>query len=162
MSPSRLFSAHVRTLSIFVISIALITVALICVRQQKAASTIGEPAEGSRHAMADDVQGVTPAATTFVVNNVGDQDDSNIGDGHCDIDGNLGNGDQCTLRAAVSEGKVGNTGHSINFKVKAFISSDEYWHRLDNNTVCRWLVIRLGLKIAQKLRRAGLPLTVYH
>jgi CSLREA domain-containing protein len=60
-----------------------------------------------------------PAATTFTVNSTGDLDDSNIGDGHCDTDGNLGNGDQCTLRAAISEGRVGSQGHSINFNLPA-------------------------------------------
>jgi CSLREA domain-containing protein len=42
-----------------------------------------------------------PAA--LVVNSVGDQPDSAIGDGHCDTDGNTANGDQCTLRAAIQE-----------------------------------------------------------
>src|SRR2546429_4550159 len=58
-----------------------------------------------------------PAATTFTVNSTSDLDDTNVGDGHCDTDGNLGNGDQCTLRAAISEGRVGSQGHSINFNL---------------------------------------------
>jgi CSLREA domain-containing protein len=60
-----------------------------------------------------------PAATTFTVNSVADTADTNIGDGHCDTDGNLGNGDQCTLRAAIQEGQVGNQGHSISFNLPA-------------------------------------------
>jgi len=58
-----------------------------------------------------------PAATTFTVNSVADTADTNVGDGHCDTDGNLSNGDQCTLRAAIQEGQVGNQGHSINFNL---------------------------------------------
>jgi CSLREA domain-containing protein len=41
--------------------------------------------------------------TSFTVNSNGDASDTNIGDGHCDTDGNPGNGDQCTLRAAIEE-----------------------------------------------------------
>jgi CSLREA domain-containing protein len=41
--------------------------------------------------------------TTFLVNSLADTDDTAPGDGHCDTDGNLGNGDQCTLRAAITE-----------------------------------------------------------
>src|SRR5881394_2284046 len=110
MSPSRLVNTRVRTQSTIAICILFLTLALVWTVRPHAGSTIGEPSKDSPRAMADDSRGGTPAATTFVVNNVGDQDDSRIGDGHCDIDGNLGNGDQCTLRAAVSEGKVGNTG----------------------------------------------------
>jgi CSLREA domain-containing protein len=41
--------------------------------------------------------------TSFIVNGNGDASDTNAGDGHCDTDGNPGNGDQCTLRAAIEE-----------------------------------------------------------
>lgn len=60
-----------------------------------------------------------PFATTFTVNSISDNADSNVGDGHCDIDGNLGNGDQCTLRAAIQEGASVFQGHSINFNLPA-------------------------------------------
>ncbi len=45
-----------------------------------------------------------PIALT--VNTLGDAADGNTSDGHCDTDGNLGNGDQCTLRAAIQEANV--------------------------------------------------------
>lgn|GEM_PF-2901146 len=41
--------------------------------------------------------------TFLLVNSNADTPDSDEGDGHCDTDGNLGNGDQCTLRAAIQE-----------------------------------------------------------
>ncbi|HET6893733.1 MAG TPA: CSLREA domain-containing protein, partial [Pyrinomonadaceae bacterium] len=43
------------------------------------------------------------ALLSLTVNTLGDAGDSSGGDGHCDTDGNLGNGDQCTLRAAIEE-----------------------------------------------------------
>src|SRR5437899_13050639 len=46
---------------------------------------------------------VQPVAATFTVNASTDLADSSVGDGHCDTDGNLGDGDQCTLRAAIQE-----------------------------------------------------------
>jgi hypothetical protein len=61
----------------------------------------------------------TPAAATYTVNSVSDVGDTNVGDGHCDTDGNLANGDQCTLRAAIQEGAFSNQGHSINFNLPA-------------------------------------------
>jgi CSLREA domain-containing protein len=58
---------------------------------------------------------VTPAAgpLTLFVNTLGDADDTAIGDGHCDTDGNIGNGDQCTLRAAIQETNSAATGADI-------------------------------------------------
>jgi CSLREA domain-containing protein len=73
----------------------------------------------SRHTRVSKPGVAVPAATTFTVNTTSDLDDSSLGDGHCDTDGNLGNGDQCTLRAAIQEGKVGFQGHSINFSLPA-------------------------------------------
>ena len=50
-------------------------------------------------------QALLPAilSLSLTVNTLGDAADANIGDGHCDTDGNLVNGDQCTLRAAIQE-----------------------------------------------------------
>src|SRR4030095_1566205 len=62
---------------------------------------------------------LVPAATPFIVNSTADTADTAVGDGHCDTDGNLGNGDQCTLRAAIQEGAFSNQGHSINFNLPA-------------------------------------------
>jgi predicted outer membrane repeat protein len=109
---------RIRTVSYVSICIVFLTVALVWSSRQYAYTGARQTPSG--HGPTGEFvpdKSVAPAATTFVVNNAGDQDDSNIGDGHCDIDGNLGNGDQCTLRAAVSEGKVGNTGHSVNFNL---------------------------------------------
>jgi hypothetical protein len=59
-----------------------------------------------------------PVAATVTVNTSTDVSDTNIGDGHCDTDGNLGNGDQCTLRAAIQETNANPTGpNSINFSL---------------------------------------------
>jgi CSLREA domain-containing protein len=41
--------------------------------------------------------------SALVVNSLGDEPDTNVGDGRCDIDNNQANGDQCTLRAAIQE-----------------------------------------------------------
>ena len=41
--------------------------------------------------------------SALVVNSIGDQPDSTVGDDRCDTDGNAANGDQCTLRAAIQE-----------------------------------------------------------
>ena len=62
---------------------------------------------------------LVPAATPFIVNSTADTADTAVGDGHCDTDGNLGNGDQCTLRAAIQEGKSTNQGHNISFSLAA-------------------------------------------
>ena len=72
-----------------------------------------------RQATETTVPAPIPLATTFTVNSVNDNADANVGDGHCDTDGNLGNGDQCTLRAAIQEGAATNQGHSINFNLPA-------------------------------------------
>jgi len=82
MSPSRLVNTRVRTQSTIAICIIFLTLALVWTVRPHAVSTSRERAKGSPGAVADDLRGVTPAATTFVVNNVGDQDDGNIGDGH--------------------------------------------------------------------------------
>jgi len=59
---------------------------------------VGAPNTGTGTITNDDA-----CPTTFIVNSLGDTDDAAPGDGHCDTDGNLGNGDQCTLRAAITE-----------------------------------------------------------
>src|SRR6267142_554050 len=58
---------------------------------------------------------LTPQAATFLVNTLADTADTNIGDGHCDTDANLGNGDQCTLRAAIQEANALAGDDTINF-----------------------------------------------
>lgn len=65
---------------------------------------------------------LTPAAgpLTLSVNTLGDAGDTGIGDGHCDTDGNLGNGDQCTLRAAIQETNSAATGtDTVSFSLPA-------------------------------------------
>lgn len=53
------------------------------------------------------------------VDTLGDVADSSIGDGHCDTDGNLGNGDQCTLRAAIQETNSAVSDDTITFSLPA-------------------------------------------
>jgi CSLREA domain-containing protein len=53
------------------------------------------------------------------VNSSGDDADSNPGDGHCDTDGNLANGDQCTLRAAIEETNAAPGADTISFNLPA-------------------------------------------
>ncbi|MFY9621540.1 MAG: choice-of-anchor Q domain-containing protein [Pyrinomonadaceae bacterium] len=62
---------------------------------------------------------IAPVAGTLTVNTGTDVGDTNIGDGNCDTDGNLGNGDQCTLRAAIQEGNFAGGGYTINFNLAA-------------------------------------------
>ena len=64
---------------------------------------------------ASDPKATLVAGLNLVVNTLGDAADSNIGDGHCDTDGNLGNGDQCTLRAAIQEANSASTDDVITF-----------------------------------------------
>jgi hypothetical protein len=59
---------------------------------------------------------------TFSVFNLSDTADTNVGDGHCDTDGNLANGDQCTLRAAIQEINFAGTG-SITFNVNLLLNN---------------------------------------
>jgi len=56
-------------------------------------------------------------APNLLVNSLSDTADSAVGDGHCDTDGNLGNGDQCTLRAAIQEANAAATDDAITFDV---------------------------------------------
>ena len=61
---------------------------------------------------------VPPQAPAMLVNSTGDAPDSAVADGHCDTDGNLANGDQCTLRAAIQETNV-TPANVINFNLPA-------------------------------------------
>ncbi|HWT01914.1 MAG TPA: Ig-like domain-containing protein, partial [Pyrinomonadaceae bacterium] len=60
------------------------------------------------------MQVVNPSLN-FLVNTLGDEVDDNIGDDRCDTDGNSGNGDQCTLRAAIQEGNSSPSDDVITF-----------------------------------------------
>jgi len=61
---------------------------------------------GSPSSATGTIQDNDPCPTVFTVTSNADTDDAAKGDGHCDIDGNLGNGDQCTLRAAIEEANI--------------------------------------------------------
>jgi CSLREA domain-containing protein len=55
----------------------------------------------------------------LTVTTLGDVADTNIGDGHCDTDGNLANGDQCTLRAAIEETNAAPGDDTVSFNLPA-------------------------------------------
>ena len=89
-------------------------------------STFGFDAQASSSNSNAGLGGSTAAGSVGVyipivvtVNALGDAADSNIGDGHCDTDGNLGNGDQCTLRAAIQETNSAAGDDTITFSLPA-------------------------------------------
>ena len=53
------------------------------------------------------------------VDTLDDATDSSIGDGHCDTNGNLGDGEQCTLRAAIQETNSAAGDDTITFSLPA-------------------------------------------
>ena len=57
------------------------------------------------------------AATTFVVNRIGDASDLNPGDAKCDTSANTGK--QCTLRAAIQEANANSGLDTIHFNIKS-------------------------------------------
>jgi uncharacterized repeat protein (TIGR01451 family)/CSLREA domain-containing protein len=61
-------------------------------------------------------QHVNPSLN-FTVNTLGDAVDDNIGDDRCDTDGNNGNGDQCTLRAAIQEANSSPSDDVVSFSL---------------------------------------------
>src|SRR2546429_7125793 len=95
-------------LLVSILSTITVTVLTYWSANQKAAR--GTPANAALLKAA-----VQPVAATFTVNTATDLPDTSIGDGHCDTDGNPGNGDQCTLRAAIQEANASASADVINF-----------------------------------------------
>ena len=85
-------------------------------------------------------------ASTFVVNETGDEADANIGDGICDV--NPGNGtDNCTLRAAIQEANSIDSSDVITFSAPLTVSLTSalpaiaYPLSIDGTTVGDWVTV---------------------